>query len=731
VKSYAFAHPIPWWGVALAVLACAAVAWLAYRQVRIAPRHRRALTAFRFATLLIIVIFLMRPVRIGDEGLRAAVVPVLVDISRSMAIPDAGGGASRLDRARDVLAHDILPALNQEFQVDFLSFGDRVAAADPDKLEARAGQSDLGAAIAAARERHRGRPVAGVIVVSDGGDTGAAPVEQDVPVFAIGVGSPSIASDREILSATAAEAVFDDARVDLAVSAVSHGHGLEPISLQLLENGKPVEVRRVIPSADGVPVRAVFQVSPPRGAATVYRVEIPAAPGELVTENNVRQVLIQPPAGVRHILFVEGAPGFEHSFLKRAWSFDPALDVDAIVRKGKNEQGTDTFYIQASQGRTDVLTSGYPGRPEDLFHYDVVVLANVDSAQLTHEQLDLTRAFVAKRGGGVLVLGARAFAKGGLVDTPVEDALPLQLSGRDDAVLPASTRGTNRVSLTPAGEAHPIMQLAASAEESRKRWDAVPALASTAPLGSARPGAAVLAVSGAGGGSRALVAVQRYGRGRSMIFTGEASWRWRMMLPSTDRSYDTFWRQAVRWLSMSAQSPVAIEPAVGASPGDTAAIRIQVRNAAFDAQTDASVEVGVTDPAGTTRNVRAERDEAAEGSFVARLKVEAPGVYRLVANVRRGAESVTAQSSMLVGGADIEMTDPRLNVPALERIALASGGRVFTAGDIGGVVDALRRRVPDARLAVTKDMWDTGWSLSLVMMLLGAEWILRRRWGLR
>jgi uncharacterized membrane protein len=731
VKSYAFAHPIPWWGVALAVLACAAVAWLAYRQVRIAPRHRRVLTAFRFATLLIIVIFLMRPVRIGDEGLRAAVVPVLVDISRSMAIPDAGGGASRLDRARDVLAHDILPAVNQEFQVDFLSFGDRVAAADPDKLEARARQSDLGAAIAAARERPRGRPVAGVIVVSDGGDTGAAPVGQDVPVFAIGVGSPSIASDREVLSATAAEAVFDDARVDLAVSAVSHGHGVEPISLQLLENGKPVEVRRVIPSADGVPVRAVFQVSPPRGAATVYRVEIPAAPGELVTENNVRQVLVQPPAGVRHVLFVEGAPGFEHSFLKRAWSFDPALDVDAIVRKGKNEQGTDTFYIQASQGRTDVLTSGYPGRPEDLFHYDVVVLANVDRAQLTHEQLDLTRAFVAKRGGGVLVLGARAFAKGGLVDTPVEDALPLQLSGRDDAVLPASTRGTNRVSVTPAGEAHPIMQLAASAEESRKRWDAVPALASTAPLGSARPGAAVLAVSGAGGGPRALVAVQRYGRGRSMIFTGEASWRWRMMLPSTDRSYDTFWRQAVRWLSMSAQDPVAVEPAGGASPGDTAAIRIQVRNAAFDAQTDASVEVGVTDPAGTTRNVRAERDEAAEGSFVARLKVEVPGVYHLVANVRRGGESVTAQSSMLVGGADIEMTDPRLNVPVLERIALASGGRVFTAGDIGGVVDALRRRVPDARLAVTKDMWDTGWSLSLVMVLLGAEWILRRRWGLR
>ena len=53
----------------------------------------------------------------------------------------------------------------------------------------------------------------------------------------------------------------------------------------------------------------------------------------------------------------------------------------------------------------------------------------------------------------------------------------------------------------------------------------------------------------AGGTARALAAVQRFGLGRTMIFTGEASWRWRMQLPSSDRTYETFWRQAVRWLA--------------------------------------------------------------------------------------------------------------------------------------------------------------------------------------
>ena len=733
MSSYAFANPLPWWGITLALVACAAVAWFAYARFPLRFRYRTLLIGLRFLALVLIVFFLMRPVRTGDEGLHDVVVPVLVDVSRSMSVADAGDGAIRIDRARQLITRDVLPLLQPHFEVDLISFGDHVAAAAPENLNATAGHSDLGAAIAAARERHRGRPVAGIVVLSDGGDTGSGVVTDDTPVYAIGLGSPVIARDREVLSVTAAEAVMDDSRVDLAVLAVSHGHGLDPIPLQLLEDGKPIEVRRVTPSADGAPVRAVFQVSPARGAATVYSVEIPATSRELVTENNVRRVLVQPPARVRHVLVVEGAPGFEHSFLRRAWSDDPGLDVDAVVRKGKNDQGADTFYIQASQARTGLLSAGYPERAEQLFQYDVVVFANVDGSQATRDQMDLTRAFVGKRGGGLLVLGARSFGKGGLGDTALEEALPLQFTGRDDAVRPASSRGTNRVAMTAAGESHPIMQLGGTPDDTKKRWDSVPPLASTSPLGAARPGATVLAVTGgAGGGARALVAVQRYGQGRSMIFTGEASWRWRMMLPSTDHSYDTFWRQAVRWLALSAEDPIALDVPIGASPGDMVPMRVHVRNAAFDPETDATVDLRVTDPKGRTTEIRPERDPGEAGSFVASVPVDAPGVYRLRGEARRGAATLgVAEKGMLVGGADLEMTDPRLNTQVLERLALASGGRVVTPQDFAALLTALRARVPAARLAVTHDVWDTRWSFAALVLLLGAEWILRRRWGLR
>ena len=457
-------------------------------------------------------------------------------------------------------------------------------------------------------------------------------------------------------------------------------------------------------------------------------------------ENNARSTLVQPPSRLRRVLFVEGAPGFEHSFLKRAWAADAGLEVDSIVRKGKNELGTDTFYIQASRSRSDALMSGYPKRVEDLFAYDAVVLANVEASQLTRAELETTRAFVAERGGGLLVLGARSFAKRGLVETPLEEVLPLQLSGRGDAVLPAaSLRGMNRVGLSPAGETHPVMQLGSALEETRRRWDAAPALASISPLGGPRPGATVLAVTGgSGGAARALVAVQRYGEGRSMIFTGEAAWRWRMLLPSSDRSSRHVLAAGGALARAAATDPIAVAVPAGASPGETLPLRIAVRDGASLPQPDALVDVRVTAPDGRIEQLRAAMARAGadgdedDGRYVARFRPEQPGVYRVTAEARRGSTALgSASAALLVGGSDLEMTDPRLNLQVLQRVALASGGRLMTAGEGPALLAALHAGVPAARIAVTHDVWHNGWSFTAIVVLLGAEWILRRRWGLR
>jgi uncharacterized membrane protein len=732
-----FGNPLPPWVLAAVAAGAILVAWLAYRGVPIAAPRRRLLSTLRFATLAWLVFCLLRPMVRGTDAATDAVVPILVDTSRSMALADADG-ARRIDRARALVERDLLPAISPRFHAEVLRFGDRVSGADATTLAATDRRTNLGAALQAVRDRYRGRPVAGIVLLTDGGDNGgldaAAGASVGAPIYAIGIGPRSSLRDREVVGVTAAESVLSDATVDLAVSAVAHGYGGAPIELRLLENGRAIDLRRVKPAADGAPVSETFRVAPNRDVPTVYTVEIPGAADELVSDNNARSVLVPAAGRPRRVLLVQGAPGFEHSFLRRAWAADRGLEVDSVARKGRDDSGAETFYVQAAQSRAGALLGGYPNTREALFAYDVIVLANVEPDLLTSQQLAMTRAFVGERGGGLLLLGARGFQRQGLRDTALEDVLPLDVIDKGGGIVPASVSPPrNRVALTPAGEDHPVMQLGSSPAENDKRWAAVPALAAISPFGPAKPGATVLAVTGGpGGAARALIAVQRFGDGRAMLFTGEASWRWRMMLPTSDQSYERFWRQAVRWLAQNAPEPVTLTLPAAPSPGDGIPIAVAARDGGYAPRADAIVDLHLTSPSGRVETVHAAPVPSQGGQFRATVRATEPGVYRVSVDARTGQTSLgTSTATMLVGGVDPEMTDPRLNEDTLQRVARASGGAVLAAGDTNALLERLNAAAPAAVLALRKDLWHTGWSFGILAALLAAEWLTRRRWGLR
>jgi uncharacterized membrane protein len=731
-----FGNPLPPWALVAVAAAAILVAWLAYRGVRIAAPKRRLLSALRFTTLAWLVFCLMRPMVRGNDAATDAIVPILVDTSRSMGLAD-GDGARRIDRARALVERDLMPAISPRFHAEVLRFGDRVTAADASTLAATDRRTNLAAALQAVRDRYRGRPVAGVVLLTDGGDNGgvdaAAGAAAGAPVYAIGIGPRTSPRDREIVSVTAAESVLSDATVDVAVSAVAHGYGAAPIELRLLENGRAIDLRRVRPAADGAPVSETFHVSPNRDVATVYTVEIPGAADELVPDNNARSALVPAAGRPRRVLLVQGAPGFEHSFLRRAWAADRGLEVDSVARKGRDDSGAETFYVQATQSRARALLGGYPNTREALFAYDVVVLANVEPDLLTSQQLGMTRAFVGERGGGLLLLGARGFQRQGLRDTALEDVLPLDVTDKGGIVQASVSPPRNRVALTPAGEDHPVMQLGATPAENDKRWAAVPALAAISPLGPAKPGASVLAVTGGpGGAARALIAVQRFGDGRAMVFTGEASWRWRMMLPTSDQSYERFWRQAVRWLAQNAPEPVTIALPAAPAPAEAVPVTIAARDAGYTPRADAIVDIRVTAPSGRIETVPAVPVASQGGQFRASVRATEPGVYRISVDARQGQTSLgTSTGTMLVGGVDPEMSDPRVNEDTLQRVARASGGAVLAAGETSALLERLSAAAPAAVLALRRDLWHTGWSFGILAALLAAEWLTRRAWGLR
>ena len=733
-----FAVALPWWGYGLAFGAALAFAWLAYSRVSVPlSRSQRAImTTLRALTLVLIVIFLLRPVEfVQADGARDSVLAILVDVSRSMRLVD--GADARIDRAR-VLAADLQAQMSGNFQTELLSFGETLTRTEPAQLGADARRSDLSSALSALADRYRGRRVAGVVVISDGGDT--SPEEAGsrralgVPVFTVGVGSVSAVLDREVVNLTAGEPLLAESSVDLSVSLTTTGFGTAPIELRVSENGRPLDTRRVTPPADGVTLHEVFTVSPAVDRETLYTVTIPAESGETVVENNTRSVLVAPQGRRRRVLLVEGAPGFEHTFVKRALGRDSGLEVDSVVRKGQNEQGRDTFFIQAASNRAQALATGYPTKRTELFEYDAVMFGNIEGDFFSRDQLEMTADFVATRGGGLLVFGARSFERSGLTGTPLENVLPVDLTDRRATAARTAggaTPGTNAPGLTADGVSHPATRLAANIEESRKRWAALPALASVAGAGGPRPGAQVLAVTSDGGALRPLLVTQRYGHGRSMVFAGEATWRWRMMLPVTDTTHERVWRQFARWLAGGALERIEIPPTAVGLPGTTEAIRVLVRDQEFKPVANAEVAVRVTAPGGEERAVPAALADPAAGRYAAAVRFDQPGVYRIVADVRRGQENLGSTSrSVLVGGVDLELAEPRLNEAVLRRIAETSNGRYVRedqAATLPGLIQQSDAGQPPTEM---RDLWHNGFSLAAIVLLLATEWVLRRRVGL-
>jgi uncharacterized membrane protein len=748
-----FAYLPPWWLALVIALAVATAVFVAYRRPLspLSMWQRVALITLRASTLIAIVLLIFRPiVRLPPAGVGDVVVPVLVDISRSMRVADADG-QTRIARTAALLRFDLLPALSQQYRTELFTLGEALEPGSVESLAARAGRSDISGALARVRERFRGQRVAGVVVVSDGADTGATGAVQRPggaggwPVFAIGVGGTEGLRDREVLGIAAGDQRLDHASVDLQVSAVSSGFGRAPFQLRLLADGKPLESRRVAPAADGSPIEQRFTVFPDSQRPTVYTAEIPADDREPVAENNTRSIMISPAGRKRRLLVLEGAPGFEHTFMTRAWTADVGLEVDSVVRKGRNANGSDTFLVQADAARTAALTSGFPARREDLYAYDALVIANMEGDFFARAQLTMIAEFVAERGGGLLVMGSRSFAQRGLAGTPIEAVLPVELDERRGGLSRASlgyAAPANGLVVTREGETHPIMRLGASGEETRKKWADLPALASTVPLGSARPGAVVLAVASAPGGAVfPVVAVQRYGQGRSMVFGGEASWRWRMMVASTDRSHELFWRQAARWLAEATPDPVAITLPDAAQPGDAVSIDVDARDAAFAPVADATVQATIELPDGEKRPVTFRHaspsagvsgTSAASARFTSLLHVDRAGLYHVRAEARRGTVVLGVSDRwMYVGGGDREFADPRLNEGFLRRVARDSGGRYVRAADASRIVSWLQEAERQNAAPGQRDLWHEPWVIAVLALLLSAEWVLRRRWGLR
>src|SRR6187397_512946 len=214
------------------------VTWLGTRGL--ATGRRVLLTGLRAVTWALLVFALLRPVALAPPTHSSdALVAVVVDASRSMQLADAGTG-TRFAAARG-LAGAVGRTLESTFAVETLALGDTLSPFG-DRTAPNGRRSDLAAAIAAVRDRHAGRPLAAVILVSDGVDTSGSRLAEArlPPVFTLATGAAEAPPDREVLAVDVGDAVLTDSVVELSATISARGFRGEPVEVRVIENGRAV-----------------------------------------------------------------------------------------------------------------------------------------------------------------------------------------------------------------------------------------------------------------------------------------------------------------------------------------------------------------------------------------------------------------------------------------------------------------------------------------------------------
>lgn len=724
------------------VVAAIVVTVLTYRAARArgqTGRHRIVLISLRVATLGLMLFCLFRPVLV----VRAAVsqqnfLGVLVDDSRSMQIEDVDG-AQRAAFVRSQFSPDspVMEALAGRYVLRTFGFSSSARRVEGTAALAFDGsQTRLASALDNARQELAGLPLAGLVLVSDGADTTDASLTDallalkaaDVPVFTVGVGQEHLSRDIQIGRVSAPRAALKGTSILVDAVVMHTGYPGETVMLDVEDQGRIVGSQSVTlpPGGEPAPVRVRFTASD--AGARVFRFRVSPRAGEMVTQNNARDVLIEVRDRKEQILYYEGEPRFEYKFIRRAVADDSNLQVVGLQRTADNK------YYRQDLDHPDQLVAGFPKTREELFAYRALILGSVEAGAFTGDQLRMIADFVEKRGGGLLMLGGpRAFAEGSYAGTPVADVLPVVLD-RPGRALDSQPVMRLKVQPTRAGAAHAVTQLGDSEAASAAIWEKLPGLTSVNELTAVKPGATIL-LQGADERRRdqIVLAFQRYGRGKAIAFPVQDSWQWQMHadIPVEDMTHENYWRQLLRWLVDGV--PDHVEAHVSADrveAGETTAVTADVVDPTFVEINDARVVAHVDGPNGPTEvplQWTGERSGQYRGSFTA----PAEGFYTVKVEAARGEQPLgTGLTHLRVAPGDGEYFDAGMNAARLRRIAEETGGRFYTASDVSALPEEVRYSGRGVTTTEERDLWHMPILLGLILLLMCSEWAYRRAVGM-
>ena len=601
----------------------------------------------------------------------------------------------------------------------------------------------LGQALEDLASRQSSGHLAGLLVVSDfdqnsGTPAVAAAQKLGVPVFTLAVGAETAVdlaidlqtplllkkSERTTLTATLRSHGLKGAKANVRLSARpilesgDGGNGSDPIVIDEKQVGIETDEQAV-----------EFTWTPAETGRFIVTAAADPLPGELVTQNNKAEREINIRDDFLRLMFVEFEPTWEWRFIKEVFHRDKLV----------GQRGFRTFLRSADPAvrrSNELFLSTLTPKRSEFFANDVIFLGDMPSAALGQRFCEMTKEFVGKFGGGLVIVSGPRFGPGQLAGTALADMLPV--------VVDAGTKPRDErpfvLQLTSDAAAVDFMQLGATERENSLAWNNLGPLPWYQPVSRLHPLGTALAVHPVdkcvdGTTRQPIIAIRRYGRGEVIYFGFNETWRLRRKYGEV--FYRQLWGQMIHRLGLShalgSQKRFVVRTdRQQYQPDDKVLVSVEAYNAnyeplAADDVPDHALSAELTTPGGTAEGKRTQPFAIPlfrEGVFETRLSAVVPGEHRITVT-----DPVTHEQSQVffqVANVSVERRSAIRNSALAREISLATSGRSYDLTNVSQLPQDFQPKPKTESSIRVIALWDNWLAFGLVILLMLGEWLARK-----
>ena len=539
-------------------------------------------------------------------------------------------------------------------------------------------------------------PLSAVVLISDGVDLShrdadallRASVRQRVPLFCAGVGHVQEPFDMAIerlsvppigvLGQPVTVGVHVKAAVPLpATCSVTIHADDEEMTKQTVELRNPHQI-------------IYLSMTPGRLGLERYRVSLHGSGTDLfVDRNNHAEFVLEARDRPVRVLLLDDRPYWQTRFALNIFSRLPYVDLNPIIR------------ITAPDGivRRGVDKGMWPDSAAALSIYDLIVIGRFDRDVLTEREWAQIDAFLAVEGKAVAFLSpgsARHYSEA------LRRRLPFRVDGVAELPEVALGRAGRRgafLRVTDEGTLHPLTRGLARALAGEEF-----------PGVSLEPHACVLLFRPAL--AQPLVSCRFVGNGRVFAVAGDQLWR--HLNQHALAAHGALFSNLVTWSLGSFDKGVAVDQNV-LTEGEP----FQV----WFAETGADATVHGAD-GGEIAHARSEPARSARGLARARFQPLPPGRYTLQAGAARPSEPLHVLEDHR------ELLRLAQDRTYLKQLAALSGGEYRELAEIDHVFPGIPLKERREIRRQVFPFWSSPITLLAILLILSAEWILRKRWRL-